>query len=103
MSFKEEVEISDSKLIITISCTMRKYSADPKLVYNKKVEDLIPEELRRKVTLISAPSLQISNTKYNNHTNWAQWIYTIKPASSSPQLEKLLTKKPRARTIRNKK
>jgi len=99
MTFKEEIKVEESKLTITISCTMRKYSADPKLVYEKDVKDLIPEELKEKVVLISEPTCRISNIDYHGHTNFGQWIYELR--KPQPKIQKTAPK--RTRTPRNKK
>ncbi len=99
MTFNEQIEVEESKVTITISCNMRKYSADPKLVYDKNVEDLIPEDLKGKVSLISKPTCRISNTDYHDHTNFGQWIYEIR--MPQPKIPKTAPK--RTRTPRNKK
>jgi len=101
MTFKEEVKIENEKLTITVSCEMRKFSIDPKLFYERKVEELIPEELRNKVRLISSPVNKVSNTNYANHAPRGQWIFEIiKPESKATNKKTL---KPRTRTTRNKK
>ena len=95
MTFKENVEIDEKnkKLIITVSCSKRKYAYEKKEVYSSKVENLIPENLKGKVKLSQSPKKKISNVSHSSYQLKGQWIYEI--LSDAPEKSKRPTRKPR--------
>tara|TARA_A100001011_G_scaffold385900_1_gene460765 strand:+ start:236 stop:559 length:324 start_codon:yes stop_codon:yes gene_type:complete len=95
MTFKESVEIDEKnkKLIITVSCSKRKYAYEKKEVYSSKVESLIPESLKGKVKLSQSPKKKISNVSHSSYQLEGQWIYEILP--DTPEKPKRPTRTPR--------
>jgi hypothetical protein len=77
MIFEKKVEIQNDKILITVSCNQQTYSSEERHVFREKVEDLIPEEFKTKVVLVSSPSKLISNIKRNKYTNVGTWEFKI--------------------------
>ena len=97
--FKESIVIKENKIIITVSCEMRKLSFEKKEIYNEKPERLIPENLKNKCTLISSPSLGVSNCEYLGYTNEGQWVYEITQPKTTHRVK---NQKPRTTNTRAK-
>tara|TARA_B100001057_G_C22866223_1_gene956582 strand:- start:1155 stop:1508 length:354 start_codon:yes stop_codon:yes gene_type:complete len=78
MIFKEKVEIYENKIKVTISCEMRKFADEDKVIFeNARITNLLPEKFRNKVNLISCPGMKISNTGYSGCTNFGEWVFEI--------------------------
>ena len=112
MSFKEEINIENNKITITVSCEKRKYSFEQKLVYQKKVKELIPGEFTSQVRLVKSPNKIVANLNDNRYTNKGIWIFELvsektttkekeeqepKIETSPAQTRKPRTRKPRTR------
>ena len=78
MIFKEKVEIYENRIKITISCEMRKFSDEDKVIFeSERIMSLLPERFRNKVNLISQPTMKISNTDYSGCTNFGEWVFEV--------------------------
>lgn len=80
--FKENIDIKNNKIIITIEYKIRKLAIEPKSIFdNRMIFDLIPEKYKNKVILTEEPSLKISNLKKAGHSNLGIWYFKIKTPS----------------------
>ena len=78
MIFKEEVEVTDKEVKITVSCKVRKYAHEEKHIYNvSKIQSLIPENLKGKIEKHYEPTSIISNLSRDNHSNIGVWGFNI--------------------------
>ena len=98
MIFEKKVEIQNDKILITVSCNQQTYSSEERHVFREKVEDLIPEEFKTKVVLVSSPSKLISNIKRNKYTNIGVWEFKINQPKK--QTTKSSTTKTAARVVK---
>ena len=87
MKFKENIEITETKITIAVSCERRKYAFEEKRIYEKEVQQLIPEELKPRVKLISFPKKTVANINDIHYTNNGVWVYEIEPLPPEPKIE----------------
>ena len=77
-TFKEEVKIEKESITITVSCNIRTHIGEPKAIYEKNIEILIPEDLRQRAVLTNHPQLRVSNINNSDiYTNIGVWEYKI--------------------------
>ena len=102
--FKEEITKTEKGFEIKVSTQeIRKYSFEEKKVYRRNIEELIPEEYRGKVTLVSQPKSRVSNYPGARLTHEAIWVYEMvsnKDSDSEATLEKNTPKEPKKTTTR---
>ena len=84
--FNKDVERQDDLLKITISCERRPTIFDKKRIFRENVLDLIPDDLKNKVSLLDEPKMTISNLFYEGHSNVGTWTFQIN--KEKPQQEK---------------
>jgi len=101
--FNETVNVEEDKITITITCEKRQHVREPKVLYKNNVESLIPEELRKRVKLLSLPDEKLSNMNIEGHTQTATWVYLIEKPEVKPKEEKVQTKRPTRRRTRTTK
>tara|TARA_B100001094_G_scaffold320815_1_gene367590 strand:+ start:1066 stop:1437 length:372 start_codon:yes stop_codon:yes gene_type:complete len=76
--FKEEITKTEKGFEIKVSTQeIRKYSFEEKKVYRRNVEELIPEEYKGKVSLVSQPQSRVSNYSGPRLTSEATWVYEM--------------------------
>ncbi len=100
--FKKTVKVSNDNelLTITISTTKRTFITEKRLTFNTiEVADLIPDEFKGCVELISKPSYKISNFTSTNHKTIGEWIYKIKKAEKA---KPATTKRSRRKSTRTR-
>ncbi len=96
--FKEQMEIKNNKIIITISCEIRRLATEPKVIYDKRrIDDLIEDKYKTKITLEQAPQKEIGNFIKENVLNTGTWIFKIKQSR-----RKVSTPAPKSDTITKK-
>lgn len=83
-----EVDLQQKQIKITISCDKRKLAVEEKAIWKGVVNDLIPDDYKDKVRLISKPSATISNLDLLQHSNTGSWVYSIIEEESSPEQPK---------------
>ena len=97
--FKENIEIKNNKIIITIKCETRKLAMEPKRVFDGgTIFDFIPEKYKSKVILFEEPSFIVSNLNKSGHSNIGVWSFKIK----APTKRKASTTAINSDTIINK-
>ncbi len=96
--FREQVEVKNNKISITISCELRTLGSEPKVIYDKsRIDDLIEEKYRSKVTLEQEPKYEIGNFSKSKVKQSGTWIFKIrqtrKKVSTPTTKNDILTKK----------
>ena len=95
-TFTKEITIENKILQIRVSCKLRSHVGIPKEIFGEDINDLIPENLKNNIEMISAPSLRISNISSDKFSNLGVWTFKIlepNVAKESPQKSK--TRRPR--------
>lgn len=85
--FKEKVEINENTLKVHVSCELRAYVGVHKKIYKESsLLNLIPEDLKDKVKLLSSPEKQVSNINKPQFSTSGTWVFTIiKEESKTPE------------------
>ena len=106
MIFKEDVVIEGEKILITVSCEKRKFSFEPKAVYEKKVITLLSAKMREEFIMVSSPLARISNIDNNDYITEGTWVFEKKtkqtPTKSEPDPNTEAPPATRRRTRRKK-
>lgn len=108
-TFKEIVSVDEgqNQLIITVSCNKRILAKEPKEVYRNNIENLIPENLKGRVKLLSSPSKKVSNLDFEDHENSGTWVFQIIDQNTTnfrkTRATKTKTTSPRRRTTKQEK
>ena len=76
--FKEELIEEQNQLKVVVSIEKRKLITDKKLIYYGDPWDLIPEDIKDQVQLISGPTLSISNMNRAKYSNVGVWVFEKK-------------------------
>lgn len=80
-----EVDLKEKQIKITVSCKERKLAVEEKIIWEKSINELVPEDYKNKVKLISKPSNTISNLNLSEHSNTGSWIFSILEEKKSNQ------------------
>ena len=82
--FKEEITKTETGFVVKVYPeSLRKYVFEKKLVYRKNIIELIPDEFKDSVFLVSAPSKLVSNYQSEKFVNSAEWVFKFKEQKSS--------------------
>lgn len=77
--FREQVEVKNNKINITISCNLRTLGSEPKTIYDKsRIDDLIEEKYQENIIIEQEPEYEIGNFIKNKVKQSGTWIFKIK-------------------------
>lgn len=78
MIFKEDVNMIEGELVITVSCKYRPHAFAKKEIYpESRIQNLIPTHLSGRLEKIESPTKIVSNIKREKYINIGVWRYAI--------------------------
>ena len=77
--YKKEISLDkkNNMLYIKVSYDTRSYPSEKKLIFKESIFNLIPEQYKNKVKLISSPVKLVSNIQKEKYINSGTWAFSL--------------------------